>query len=158
MLGDLDAVVLEVASDQSRSVTRRVIVVENPGAVSSELGSNSSDPCSKPFENFPVELTVHGLPWRNEFMMNNAPDVKNHNEHCFHLRPRFLALHWASFISESPLGCLGFAFVIKLVEPGLVSCDDPLEEVRRLVCDDPSFTAGDPKHFLIVGHDFRNDL
>jgi hypothetical protein len=58
--------------------------VENPILRTPQIWSLSLNVLPQTMQNLTVKFYVDGLALGDEFMMNNAADVKKHNEHGFH--------------------------------------------------------------------------
>jgi hypothetical protein len=77
-------VVGEKLTNEECSVTRCIVVVENPILRASQIRSLSLNVLPQTPQNFAIILFVDGLALRDEFAMNNAADVEKHDEHGLH--------------------------------------------------------------------------
>jgi hypothetical protein len=67
-------------TNEECSVTRCIVVVENPILRALQIRSLSLNVLPQTLQNFAVKL-LDGLALGDEFAMNNAADVEKHDEH-----------------------------------------------------------------------------
>ncbi len=63
-----------------------------------------------------------------KFTVHHTPPVKKHNEQTLANCPCALAFDWLRLILCQPLGGLSFELRVVCVNPGLIHCDDFLQE------------------------------
>jgi hypothetical protein len=76
-------VVGEKLTNEEGAVTEFIVIVENPILCAPKIQSLSPNVLPQTPQNFAVKLCSDGLALGDEFTMNNAVDVKKHDEHGF---------------------------------------------------------------------------
>jgi hypothetical protein len=74
-------VVGEKLTNEECSVTRCIVVVENPILHAPQIRSLSPNVLPQTPQNFAIKLFVDSLALGDKFAMNNAADVEKHDEH-----------------------------------------------------------------------------
>jgi hypothetical protein len=77
-------VVGEKLTNEACLVTVCIVVVENPILCAPQIQSLSPNVLPQTAQNFAVKLCVDGLALGDEFMMNDAVNVKKHNARGLH--------------------------------------------------------------------------
>jgi len=101
--------------DSEGTVPWRVVVMKFPRVL--DVASAARNSPFQSFEHFQVESCVHSGPGRYEFVMDNASDVKEDNEHGFDPGLANTCLLGAWRCWGLPLWTLPFCFRVILKKP-----------------------------------------
>jgi hypothetical protein len=74
----------EKLTNEECSVTGCIVVVENPILRAPQIWLLSPSVLSRTPQNYALKLCVDGLALGDKFTMNNAANVKRHDEHGLH--------------------------------------------------------------------------
>ena len=96
---------------------RGIVIMEQPIARAPQFRSFSPNVLPQTTKNIAAQLGVHGLVFRDKFMVHNPPNVKKHDEHALGRAaalPRLLR-SWGSW--ALPLRRLSFSLGIIPIDP-----------------------------------------